>query len=282
MSTERDPQRIVLSWLRSDEHVSADRLLDVVLFAVDTTPQRRSSWLAWRSPTMNKLVGFGLAAAAVVIAAVIGIQLMGDNTPGGPPPAPSPAPSSIPTLEIQAGLLNPGPYLITDVEPFTITITVPSGWEALDVPAQVWGSGENRPTVGYMTLDGLWLDVCDESQGYHDLGPTVEDLVTALRSAPGIYVAGTSDVVVSGYNGTMIELTGAGIDCGSTRPNWMTTQPGSVDRPHPAVFWGETQLTVLDVEGDQLLILSTLPAESSPEAVTGAQSIFESTVIQAR
>ena len=42
MSTDRDTTRIVRSWLRTDEHESADRVLDNVLALLDATPQRRS------------------------------------------------------------------------------------------------------------------------------------------------------------------------------------------------------------------------------------------------
>ena len=48
MSTERDVTRIVRSWLRTDEHESADRVLDTVLDLLDATPQRRSWWPARR------------------------------------------------------------------------------------------------------------------------------------------------------------------------------------------------------------------------------------------
>ena len=48
MDTERDVTRIVRSWLRTDEHESADRVLDNVLALLDATPQRRSWWPARR------------------------------------------------------------------------------------------------------------------------------------------------------------------------------------------------------------------------------------------
>ena len=50
MTTERDPRtRTVLSWLREDAHENAERVLLRALDEVDTTPQRRSRWPAWRS-----------------------------------------------------------------------------------------------------------------------------------------------------------------------------------------------------------------------------------------
>ena len=44
MTAERDTTRVVRSWLRADEHESADRLLHTVLARLDTTPQRRPWW----------------------------------------------------------------------------------------------------------------------------------------------------------------------------------------------------------------------------------------------
>ena len=50
MSTDRDVERIVRSWM--DEGVTAlpDRVLDAVLDQLPATPQRRAGWLARRFP----------------------------------------------------------------------------------------------------------------------------------------------------------------------------------------------------------------------------------------
>ena len=54
MTAERDPDtRIVLSWLREESHENAERVLLRVFDEVDTTPQRRSWWPAWRTGPMN-------------------------------------------------------------------------------------------------------------------------------------------------------------------------------------------------------------------------------------
>ena len=46
MSTDRDVTRIVRSWLHEDAYEDADRVLDLVLDQIDTTPQRRAC--GWR------------------------------------------------------------------------------------------------------------------------------------------------------------------------------------------------------------------------------------------
>ena len=99
MSTDRDMTRIVRSWLRTDEHESADRVLDNVLALLDATPQRRSLWPTRRIVDMNSVAKLATAIAAVVVAAVVGINLLpGGVGPGDDPtPSPSPSPSPSPT-----------------------------------------------------------------------------------------------------------------------------------------------------------------------------------------
>jgi len=95
MTTERDPRtRIVLSWLREEAYENAERVLLRALDEVDTTPQRRSWWPAWRTNRMNtyaKLIG---AAAAVVVVAIGGYQFLpGGSGSGGANATPSPSPA---------------------------------------------------------------------------------------------------------------------------------------------------------------------------------------------
>ena len=68
MSTDRDLTTLVRSWLQTDEHESADRVVGAVFDRLDTTPQRRPLWRAWRNNLMNgtfKLVAAGTAAVLV-------------------------------------------------------------------------------------------------------------------------------------------------------------------------------------------------------------------------
>ena len=84
MTAERDVTRVVRSWLRLDEHDSADRVLENVLASLDATPQRRSWWPARRIADMNKLLPLAAAAAALLVVAVVGYNLL-RSTNVGPP-----------------------------------------------------------------------------------------------------------------------------------------------------------------------------------------------------
>jgi hypothetical protein len=98
VSAERDVTRIVRSWLRADEHESADRVLDHVLALVDTTPQHRSTWPVRRLVDMNRFVMFAGTAAAVVVIAVVGTLMFRPGAVTGPGVLPSPT-----------ALVTPGP-----------------------------------------------------------------------------------------------------------------------------------------------------------------------------
>ena len=96
MTTERDPgTRIVLSWLREETHENAERVLLRALDEVDTTPQRRSWWPAWRTSPMNTYAKLIAAAAAVLVVAAVGYQFLprGGGIGGQPTIAPSPSPA---------------------------------------------------------------------------------------------------------------------------------------------------------------------------------------------
>jgi hypothetical protein len=96
MSTDRDVTRIVRSWMDEGVTELPDRVLDVVLNQVPATPQRRASWLARRTPTLNTYARLGLVAAAVLAVVIVGIGLFGRSPDVGPATSPTPSASSSP------------------------------------------------------------------------------------------------------------------------------------------------------------------------------------------
>ena len=96
MSTDRETTRVVRSWLEEGVTRLPDRVLDSVLDQVPATPQRRSGWSAWRSYRMQTYAKLAAVAAAFVLVAVVGYQLLPRN--GGVGGQPTVAPSPSPTL----------------------------------------------------------------------------------------------------------------------------------------------------------------------------------------
>ena len=106
MSANRDTTRIVRSWLREDEHENADRVLDLVLDQIDTTPQRRATWWPVRRPLiMNTTLRYGVAAAVLTLAALLGFTYI--NNQVGNEPTPTPSPSELSVRPLPAGLQHP-------------------------------------------------------------------------------------------------------------------------------------------------------------------------------
>jgi hypothetical protein len=105
----------VRSWLREERHEDASRVLHNVLDELDTTPQRRSWWAAWRQhPVMNTYVRVGLAAAVILLAVFVGLQFRpgpGIGVPGPTAtqsePAASASPSTEPSVDPSTGVEPP-------------------------------------------------------------------------------------------------------------------------------------------------------------------------------
>lgn len=97
MSTDRELTSIVRSWLDKGVNALPDRVLDAVLDQVPTIPQRRAWWPARRLPTLNTYARLAVAAAAVVLAAVVGIGLYGNSV--GRQPVPTTLPTASPPPE---------------------------------------------------------------------------------------------------------------------------------------------------------------------------------------
>ena len=98
MSTDRETTRIVRSWLEEGVTALPDRVLDAVFDQVPTTPQRRSWWPTRRFVDMVSAYKAALAAAAVLVVAVVGYNLLpGVSGPGAPTTAPTAQPTVAPS-----------------------------------------------------------------------------------------------------------------------------------------------------------------------------------------
>ena len=98
MTTNKEMERIVRSWLEPGLTTMTDDVLDPVLDQLPATPQRRPWWPARRIAHMSAFAKFAMAAAAVVVVAVVGYNLLGAAGSGqvGGGPSPSAEPSSSP------------------------------------------------------------------------------------------------------------------------------------------------------------------------------------------
>jgi len=206
MTAERDTTRIVRSWLRTDEHESADRILETVLSRLDATPQRRRMWPALRDVRMNRFARVAFGAAAMILVAFVGLQLLPSAIPGPGAPSPSPAATATPRVDATptpgpttpgaprvvplAGALDPGRYPVT-LEGVTFTMAfTDSGWRSNGVFG--FDKGSVGPDgAGFIVwphdADGVFSDPCQQIRA-PKAGPTAADMAAAITTVPGLEV----------------------------------------------------------------------------------------------
>ena len=217
MSAERDVNRIVRSWIKTEEHESADRVLQTVLSRLDTTPQRRSWWPSRRSNPLNIYAKLAAAAAAVLLVAVVGYQLI-PRGPGFGSATPSPAPSATPqATEVPrlpgSGALQAGTYQLGTGP--TFLVTVPSGWVSVDGTSL--RKNVDRPDeLALHTFPAevlVFADACESEGTTEEIGPTSEDLIAALEAQANSKISDPVDVTVAGLPGKRFEISApAGLD----------------------------------------------------------------------
>jgi hypothetical protein len=221
MSTDPETTRVVRSWLGTDEHESADRVLDAVLSRLDTTPQRRHLWPTRRHTHMTGITRIAAVAAAVIALAVLGYTMIpSDGGPGGPAVAPSasqtpsPSPTSTATpdvtaLEGQATL--GGRYLVGSGLRSRVTVSAPADWSAGDDWTLRGPNGYLSPAgmgIRFYPVRDVFKDPTDQGAGVvvPRIGPTVSDLAEAIVEHPGWTALEAVDITMDGFEGKMVRL----------------------------------------------------------------------------
>jgi hypothetical protein len=211
---------------------------------------------------------YGLAAAVVIAAAVLGGAYIvgGRNNPGGPAPTASPSPTPTSTPEPTPEVLEPGaiepaadadnPFRLLKAGtyhvdlPMRITFTVPAGWGQwayTSERSQLNLVGPNSGEISFEIVENVSADPCTNALLDPPVGPSVDDLVTALSALEGFTVSPVTNVTVDGYRGKQFTLTAPTSGCDMRTWATSTRQNG--------VGLGEVNhVRILDVDGARLLI----------------------------
>jgi hypothetical protein len=285
MTTRPDPDVVIAAWLLDEAPDRApERLLTASRDRIQSTHQRRSKWPAWRVERMNSTLKLALGAAAVVAVVVAGIAFLPRSDPsvGGPgdvptaSPAPTPAPTPTPTAAASAAVpefpgvsddVAPGTYrwLAGGATPADITFTIPAGWMSrYGIPHKDRG-GPGEIAFGNWLIANVYADSCQWQGSLLDpsVGPTVDDLATALVAQKGRNATAPVDVTLGGHAAKRVELSipadldRATCDGGVIR-TWVA--PGgdtALDNETENLGMHPGQLNVVyivDVDGERLVI----------------------------
>ena len=231
----------------------------------------------------SNFIRFGIAAAAVVLAVVLGINFLVPNVGGDTEPTASPSaaasPSALPPGVDQP--LSAGTYTLGDGFPVGITFEVPEGWVSCSAGPVDQGvcklSTDTEPGsgVGFLIVDNVVADPCGPSNELLDppVGPSVDDLVAAISSLEGFEATAPLDLTVDGFNGKQFTLTAPATEgCGGT---WATESRTNGVGPSEINL-----LRILDVDGVRVVITAAHSPEASAEQVSALEQVIASVHIE--
>jgi hypothetical protein len=262
MSTDRETTRIVRSWLEDGVTRLPDSVLDAVLDELPTTSQRRATWWpARRLSTMNTTLKFGLAAAVVAVAALIGINYVagpsvGDSGPPDPTTTPevSPSPSATDEPAESAAAAPPLTQSFTSAI-HGISVSYPEGWIAR-AATEPWTESTLSLLFDKADIDVLYDPVLTDhlflsiaSQPIGDSTPE-EWVVAQMASQEGCTAA--EPVVVDGATG-LIGPEGCDVAAVATagRGYWISLLRSDDDPPAVAAYdrgWFEDVLAGVQLQ----------------------------------
>ena len=305
MHTDRDVTRMVQTWLRNDEHESADRVMDNVLALLDTTPQRRPTWSARRNVSPRGVARWAIAAAAVLVIAVVGINLLPTGGVGPavtaspspsatPTPTPTPTPTAPPSPSAAAlvppmGLVEVGRHSFSQSGiAFSLDFTT-SGWASSGVAVAPDGVNitkgvppdKNAAWLLSWSIDGVYTDPCGDVPG-PTLSPSAADLASAVATLPGAeLVTAPTEVTLDGRVATFVSIS-IPEDIACPPGSFLLWWDGAVcDASGPCARWvtglGETQYVwIFEIDGQHVWIEAETYRDASPALVQEVRQIVES------
>ena len=203
MTTPRDPDSLLAAYLADGIDVLPDRVVDAVLDEAHRTRQR-VVFGPRRTPVMNSTFKVILAAAAVIAVVVAGISLLPRNDAAvGGPSSPSTSASPLPSSSQQVDRMGLGG---TDQH---FSVDLPEGWENNEWVANNHPLGGDTSFIVGL-VDNTFEDPCLKIQRNPKVGPTVEDLATALGEIPGTTATQPVQTTIAGYDATYVEVTHPG------------------------------------------------------------------------
>ena len=301
MTTRNDVDRQLNSFLRDGPDELPDTSFDAVRGRTEQTRQQVVLG-PWRVPEMNKVVTIGLAAAAVVVVAVfVGVQLFGSPSGGTggpgdeltvtPPSSPSVAQTAAaqfpvfpgPPRPVDPGIYDLGSEFLGPDFPVSISFVVPAGWLSCANNAGLLCPADGVGGVNIINVTNVVADPCDETTLRDpSVGPTVHDLVTAISRLPWSAVTPPTDVTVDGFHGTELEVTApTRSPCGGTDDFATWTHVLTPERAAGVAPGERNRLLILDVQGARVVIAGYyLPGTTSSQDLAEINAIIDSVRIE--
>jgi hypothetical protein len=279
-----DPR--IADWLEEDPDRAPPTILQTVLAAYPSIPQRRRWRVLGREPRMFKFVPVAMAAAAVLVVAVlVGINFLpreggiGGPRPTSPAATPTPRPAALPSGESQPA---PGRHF-TDLQGFRYTINIPAaGWAANPTSdgTVILKDAEGADLAGLFIFGAkrdLYTEPCQWRGTQTFAGETADEFATALAGLDGFESSEPADVTISGYHGKRLRLTVPDdVDVDACDDGQYRSYEGKY-------YWSSGQVDevlILDLDGGPHLIVATYQTGTPRATVSELTQILDSLEIE--
>lgn len=293
MNAERsDFDRALRSWFDDGPTVMPDRVVDGIAHRIARQPQRRT-WRLRGRPFMNTYAKLAAAAAAILVVAFVGWQLLPGGGFGGKP-TPAPTQTAAPTAasptaaaseasearKMPDGPLPAGTYFTNPISesPLKVTFEVPGDWDGFGPWGIIGPDGPEAPKgigIGFLTAEGLFSDPCHwdlarngswPQAGDVAAGTTAEDLVAALGANDAYTATAPVDVVIGGYSGKRVDLelpadvtTGCDVVAAQSGSGGVSFVWGTTDAAGNGLYIQgpnqRWQVNVIDIAGTRLIVV---------------------------
>jgi hypothetical protein len=215
MNQHSDIDRVLSRWFEDGPNTMPDRVVEVVAGRIGRQPQRRTWRLLGRSTTMNTQIKLVAAAAAALVLAVAGWNLVPRNGNNGGNPTPamsaSPLPPRIPDGPVHAGAYT---LRVTPGDPMAFVVSAPEGWVGfggffLGGPGASASGAPDGVGISVNHNPEVVVDPCDSSLHTPGAGAghkSVDDLVAAISARSDLLVTGVTQTSLAGYSGKQLDV----------------------------------------------------------------------------
>jgi hypothetical protein len=282
MSTRPDSDRSISAWLIAEAPERApELLLETSRQRIRSTRQRRSWWPARRFPDMNTFAKLAIAAAAVLVFALAGYNMLpagGGNVSVAPPVSPSPSPSvSVPPTAASSpspsdlaffpdGSVSAGRHSMIRSGK-SLSVDMPSGWTSHDGFRIYTQAGQAAFIFWTDAPANVYADPCAHEPLDPPAGGTPAELAAAVSSIPGTdLVGGPSDVTIGGHPAKLVTIrVREDIECARTEFYlWYNEADGPAGGRWPDALGDTINAWIIDVDGTIVWIDSSWSVNTTP------------------
>jgi hypothetical protein len=239
------------------------------------------------------------SVAAIAVIAGSGFALSGMDrdatTPASVPstatsfPTPGATTAPLPAFR-EPVAIEPGTYRISSsawsVADFTVTF--PEGW-AVQHGHNYLKLPDEEIFFRAVVVDEIYADACEGDSGeLMEVGPSVDDLATALLQQSGTMASGPVDTMLGGYPAIRIDLTiPEGSDLAACRRGTVGLDALQIWRSRPADDYfvllpdHTANAYIVDVDGQRQVFATQYRSSTSEEDIRELQAVLDSIRIEA-